>query len=67
MLFFSVTLPFPPENLVSYQCPGAPLPLACVFSPDGRQIAFTQEVPRDGTAESYPQIFTIAAPRAGPA
>lgn len=42
--------------------PGAPLPLACVFSPDGRQIAFTREVRRDDTADSFPQIFTVDVP-----
>lgn len=38
----------------------APLPLACVFSPDGRRIAYLREV-SDG-AVRFPQIFVVTLP-----
>lgn len=37
----------------------APEPFACVFSPDGRQIAFTRRVPRG--AASWAQVFAVPA------
>ena len=39
---------------------GAALPFACVFSPDGRQIAFMRNVPHEGV--TYTQIFTVSVP-----
>ncbi len=36
----------------------APEPLACVFSPDGRQIAFTRKVTAPGG--TFAQIFTVS-------
>jgi WD40 repeat protein len=38
----------------------APLPLACVFSPDGRRIAFQREV--SAGAARFPQIFIVTLP-----
>lgn len=41
--------------------PDAPEPLACVFSPDGRHLAYTRKVSTDrGT---FAQIFAIAVPQ----
>lgn len=39
---------------------GAPSPLACVFSPDGRKIAYVREVTT--AAGTFPQIFTVDVP-----
>jgi len=38
----------------------APLSLACVFSPDGRSLAFMRNV--RGEEGSFPQIFVVAVP-----
>jgi hypothetical protein len=38
----------------------APLALACVFSPDGRQIAFMRNVSRAGA--TFSQVFTVPVP-----
>lgn len=38
----------------------APLPQACVFSPDGRLIAYTREV--SGAAGAFKQIFVVEVP-----
>jgi hypothetical protein len=38
----------------------APLALACVYSPDGRQIAFLRNVSRAGA--TFSQVFTVSAP-----
>ncbi len=38
----------------------APLPLACVFSPDGRMIAYLRKV--DQTGEAHSQIFVVSLP-----
>lgn len=38
----------------------APSALACVFSPDGRAIAYTREVA--GAGGTFPQIFTVTLP-----
>jgi dipeptidyl aminopeptidase/acylaminoacyl peptidase len=38
----------------------APLPLACVFSPDGRQVAFLRNVSRKDA--TFSQIFTVSVP-----
>ena len=40
--------------------PSPALPLACVFSPDGRQIAFMRNVSHAGA--TYSQIFVVAVP-----
>lgn len=39
----------------------APEPLACVFSPDGRQLAYTRKVP--GDRGTFAQIFTVSVPQ----
>jgi len=39
----------------------APLPLACVFSPDGRHIAYQRSVP-DAGGTVFAQIFTVTLP-----
>ena len=39
---------------------GPALPFACVFSPDGRQIAFMRSVPADGA--TFSQIFVVTLP-----
>jgi hypothetical protein len=38
---------------------GAPRPEACVFSPDGRSIAYVRDVTRDGV--THPQIFVVSS------
>ena len=38
----------------------APLPLACVFSPDGRSIAYLRKVEQAGEVNS--QIFVVSMP-----
>ena len=38
----------------------APLPLACVFSPDGRSIAYLRKVNQAGEVNS--QIFVVSMP-----
>jgi Tol biopolymer transport system component len=38
----------------------APLALACMFSPDGRQIAFMRNVSRAGA--TFSQVFTVPVP-----
>lgn len=38
----------------------APLPQACVFAPDGRNIAFLRNVARDGA--THAQIFIVSVP-----
>ena len=42
----------------------APLPLACVFSPDGQRIAFLRRVPISGASDAprFNQIFSLALP-----
>ena len=42
----------------------APLPLACVFSPDGRRIACLRKVDQKG--EMHSQIFVVSMPAIGP-
>lgn len=37
----------------------APLPQACVFSPDGRWLAYTR---RAATTDVFPQVFCVAVP-----
>ena len=39
---------------------GSPAPLACVFSPDGRSIAYQREVV--GATGSFSQIFVVDVP-----
>lgn len=39
----------------------APEPYACVFSPDGRQIAFTRRVA--GAGKGWSQVFVVEVPR----
>jgi hypothetical protein len=39
----------------------APLPLACVFSPDGQKIAYLRQV--DAKGEVHSQIFVVSMPR----
>jgi hypothetical protein len=39
----------------------APEPYACVFSPDGRQVAFTRRVAEAG--KGWSQVFVVGAPR----
>jgi Tol biopolymer transport system component len=39
---------------------GVPAPLACVFSPDGRYIAYQREVV--GASGSFSQIFVVDVP-----
>jgi hypothetical protein len=45
----------------------APLALACVFSPDGRQIAYLRRLPFSNSpdAPQWNQIFTVAVPDLG--
>jgi Tol biopolymer transport system component len=38
----------------------APLPLACVISPDGRHVAYLRNVPRDGA--TFSQVFVVSLP-----
>jgi hypothetical protein len=38
----------------------APLPLACVFSPDGQRIAYLRKVDANGAVHS--QIFVVSMP-----
>jgi hypothetical protein len=40
--------------------PAAPLPLACVFSPDGQSIAYLRKVAHAG--QSHSQIFVVSLP-----
>lgn len=44
----------------------APQALACVFSPDGRKIAYTRVLASGSPAVSFAQIFTVPAPAATP-
>jgi hypothetical protein len=38
----------------------APLPLACVFSPNGQRIAYLRKV--DAAGERHSQIFVVSMP-----
>lgn len=38
-----------------------PLPLACVFSPDGRHVAYQRHVAHPGDGRRYNQVFVVAA------
>jgi hypothetical protein len=37
--------------------PSAPRPEACVFSPDGKRIAYVRQVEKDGGADN--QVFVV--------
>jgi Tol biopolymer transport system component len=49
------------ERLTSHSDP-PPRPEACVFSPDGRRIAFVRAVPTDGRV--FNQVFIVDTPAA---